>query len=92
MASADTKRCLDCKAPLRAERSFVRCQPCVEQNMNAHYASEQGSQLAALRRRGTFTCAVCGQSFEAWARRTQQARTCSPKCRVKLHRRDHKKE
>jgi chromosome segregation ATPase len=54
--------------------------------------SDQGRALAALRHRATLTCVVCGQSFEAWARKTQPARTCSPKCRVKLHRQEHKKQ
>lgn len=53
--------------------------------------SDQGRALAAQRPRDTFVCAMCGQSFEAWARKTQQARTCSPKCRVKLHRQEHRK-
>ena len=48
--------------------------------------SEAARQLAALRPRATFVCAVCGAEFEAWVRDTQQSRTCSPSCRQKLYR------
>jgi hypothetical protein len=53
-------------------------------------ASEQGRALAALRRRTTVRCEVCGATFEAWDRKTQQARTCSGACRAKLHRQEVK--
>ena len=54
--------------------------------MATEEASVAGRALAARRRRTIFICEVCGQPFEAWARATQPARTCSGKCRVKLHR------
>lgn len=49
-------------------------------------ASELARQLAARRRRTTIRCEVCGQEAEVWARKSQQARTCSPKCRQQLYR------
>jgi hypothetical protein len=55
-------------------------------------ASEAGKTLAALRHRATFTCEICGAEYEAWVRARQQARTCSPKCRQKLHRRRQKQQ
>jgi hypothetical protein len=45
-----------------------------------------GRALAALRPRAVLRCTVCGKEFTAWDRKTQQARTCSGACRVKLHR------
>ena len=48
--------------------------------------SEAARQLAALRPRAVYVCEFCGRAFEALARRTQQARTCSPACRQKLYR------
>lgn len=53
-------------------------------------ASDLGRALAARRRRTTAVCEVCGAAFETWARKTQQARTCSPKCRQKRWRRSGK--
>jgi hypothetical protein len=55
-------------------------------------ASELGRALAAQRRRDTFSCEVCGVAFEAWARKSQPARTCSPKCRIKLHRQQQRSQ
>lgn len=52
--------------------------------------SDRGRALAALRPRTTVACEVCGAVFEAWQRKTQQARTCSPACRQKLWRRQRK--
>lgn len=54
--------------------------------------SDLGRALAALRRRTIITCEVCGAEKEVWQRANQKPRTCSPKCRVKLHRQEHKKE
>ena len=48
--------------------------------------TEIARQLAARRKRAVFICEVCGREYEAWDRRKQQARTCSGRCRVKLHR------
>lgn len=53
-------------------------------------ASDLGRALAALRPRTTIRCEICGAEFEAWVRKRQQARTCSPACRQKLHRREKK--
>lgn len=53
--------------------------------------SDLARQLAARRKRATFVCEVCGAAFEAWARKKQQARTCSPACRQKLYR-DRKRD
>jgi len=53
-------------------------------------ATELARTLAVRRKRDTFTCEVCGEPFEAWARKTQPARTCSPNCRAKLFRRTRK--
>lgn len=50
--------------------------------------SEIARQLAARRKRTTTTCGVCGASFETWQRKTQQARTCSNRCRQKRYRDD----
>lgn len=55
--------------------------------MNDTTASDLARQLAAHRKRSTFACEVCGAVFEAWERKTQQARTCSGKCRAVLFRR-----
>jgi len=49
-------------------------------------ASESARALAARRKRAVFTCEVCGRQYEAWDRSKQPARTCSGRCRVKLHR------
>lgn len=48
--------------------------------------SELARALAARRQRITATCEVCGAGFETWKRKTQQARTCSNRCRQQLHR------
>ena len=48
--------------------------------------SDLARALAALRPRTTATCEVCGAAFETWQRKTQQARTCSPRCRQQLFR------
>jgi hypothetical protein len=53
-------------------------------------SSELARALAARRRRTTLRCEVCGTAFEAWDRKTQQARTCSGACRAKLHRQEVK--
>ena len=54
-------------------------------------ASEAARQLAALRQRATFVCDYCGKEFEALARKSQQARTCSQSCRQQLYLK-HKRE
>ena len=51
---------------------------------------DRGRALAALRPRTTIRCEVCGAEFETWARKRQQARTCSNACRQKLWRRERK--
>lgn len=48
--------------------------------------SEAARQLAALRRRATFVCEVCTHTYEAWVRKSQQARTCSQSCRQRAYR------
>lgn len=48
MASTETKRCLDCQTPLPHERSFVRCQSCVERNMTAYHASTMTDTTVSL--------------------------------------------
>jgi len=55
-------------------------------------ASEMARALAARRRRATFTCAICGQQYEAWDRKPnrQPARTCSNACRQALWRKNRK--
>ena len=53
--------------------------------------SEAARQLAALRPRAVYVCEFCGRAFEALARRTQQARTCSQSCRQQLYLK-HKRE
>lgn len=53
--------------------------------------SEAARQLAALRQRATFVCEFCGREFEALARKTMQARTCSQSCRQRLYLK-HKRE
>ena len=45
-------------------------------------ASQLGRELAALRKRGTLRCAMCGREFEATLRR----RFCSDYCRVRANR------
>jgi NADH pyrophosphatase NudC (nudix superfamily) len=52
-------------------------------------ASDLGRALAAQRPRTSITCVVCGTEKEVWLREKQQPRTCSPKCRIKLHRREN---
>ena len=54
-------------------------------------ASEAARQLAALRPRATYVCEFCGREFEALARKSQQARTCSQSCRQRLYLK-HKRE
>ncbi len=54
-------------------------------------SSEAARQLAALRQRATFVCDYCGREFEALARKSQQARTCSQSCRQRLYL-QHKRE
>lgn len=54
--------------------------------------SELARALASLRRRTTAVCEVCGAEFETWERKTQQARTCSNKCRQALFRRQQKQD
>lgn len=61
----------------------------IEDDARASYFARN---LAQRRRRATFACEVCGEQFEAWARATQTARTCSGKCRVKLHRQTTREE
>jgi predicted nucleic acid-binding Zn ribbon protein len=46
--------------------------------------AEAARILGALRPRETCICVVCGASFEALARPTQPAQTCSPRCRQQL--------
>lgn len=53
---------------------------------DAEDASALGRALAARRRRATYRCEVCGEPFEAWEREKQIPRTCSNRCRQKLHR------
>jgi hypothetical protein len=53
-------------------------------------ASEAGRALVAHRPLAVFVCEVCGREFEARASERQPARTCSGKCRVKLHRQNAK--
>lgn len=53
-------------------------------------ASDLARALAARRKRTTAACEVCGAAFETWERKTQQARTCSNKCRQALFRREQK--
>lgn len=48
--------------------------------------SDLARALAALRPRTTAVCEVCGAAFETWQRKSQQARTCSPRCRQQLYR------
>ena len=54
--------------------------------------SEAARQLAALRPRATFVCAWCGREFEALARKSQQARTCSQSCRQRLYLRNKRRQ
>lgn len=54
--------------------------------------SELARALAARRRRTIIICEACGREAEVWARKTQQARTCSLKCRQKLWRQAHKSD
>jgi predicted nucleic acid-binding Zn ribbon protein len=49
--------------------------------------SDHAKALAALRPRQTAVCEVCGTAWQALVRPKQPARTCSPACRQKLHRR-----
>ena len=55
-------------------------------------ASDLARALAARRQRATIICEVCGKEAEVWARKSQQARTCSNKCRQALWRKEHKPE
>ena len=48
-------------------------------------ATEAARQLAARRQRATFVCDYCGKEFEALARKSQQARTCSQSCRQRMY-------
>lgn len=48
-------------------------------------SSEAARQLAALRPRAVYVCEFCGREFEALARKSQQARTCSQSCRQRMY-------
>lgn len=65
MASTETKRCLDCQTPLPCERSFVRCQACVERNMAAYHASAMTDTVVPLSPERDMTT----DEFNVWARR-----------------------
>ena len=54
--------------------------------------SEAARQLAALRPRATYVCAWCGREFEALARKSQQARTCSQSCRQMLYQKNKREQ
>ena len=50
-------------------------------------AAHLARQLAARRPRATYQCAVCSRPFAAVIQKDgRTAKTCSPKCRQKLHR------